>query len=80
MKPKIKQIINEAEFDENDEDACLFYLSYDEDMRQIMLTVKSNVPMTPELYFEALADFLNNIESNPGNLFVENVDLGEHLH
>lgn len=79
-KPKIKQIVNEAEFDENDPDACLWYLTHDENMTQVMLTIKTNKPITPEEYLHTLADFLNQIELDPDGLFVEDADIGGDLH
>lgn len=71
---RFKQIKKVDDFDNDNPDACMFLISYTEDMKDITLTLKANRPMTPEEYFESLCDFVNNISENPANLFVESVD------
>ena len=80
-KPKIKQISKIEEADLDNEDNCLFYIQYDNSMTQIMLTIQSKRPFTPEEYMMALGDFLNQASENPDNLFVEDcVDANSPLH
>lgn len=77
-KPKIKEIksINEVP---DDEDGCVFYIQYDENLTQIMLTISAKRSMTPEEYVTALTEFVNEVAEFPGNLFVESVDNNEDL-
>jgi hypothetical protein len=70
-KPKIKQISKIEEADLDNPDNCLFYIQYDEHLTQIMLTVQSKHPISPEEYMAALAEFVNEASENPQNLFVE---------
>ena len=80
-KPKLKKIINDAhDIEEDHPDACVYYIQYDPDMSQIMLTIKSNRPMTPEEYVLAVADFAETIKEDPAHLFVEEVDTIDGYH
>jgi hypothetical protein len=78
-KPKIKQISHIDEADD-DPDTCIFYLSYNEDMTQVMLTVQTKRPLTPDEYLDSVADFLNNVSESPEQLFVEDATPPEGLH
>jgi hypothetical protein len=72
-KPTIKKITkDEAPVPEGDE--CVYYLSYNEDMTQIMLSVSAARPITPEEYMMALTAFVNDVEQYPDKLFVEDFD------
>lgn len=81
-KPKIKQISKIEQADLDDPDNCLFYIQYNENLTQIMLTIQCKNSMTPEEYMLALAEFVNETSENPGNLFVEDCahedDLSKH--
>ena len=77
MKPTIKKITSVEEAQE--EDQCIFYLSYNEDLTQVSLGMTTKRPISPEEYLEALSDFINNASEFPDNLFVEDVD-NEHMH
>lgn len=77
---KIKKI---DDFDDDNPDGCLFLLGYNEEMTEIILTLKANRPITPVEYFDSLNDFCNNVSENPDKLFVEDAvdgedDLGLH--
>lgn len=69
---KIKKIASIHEVDD-DEDALTFYLQYNEDMTQIMLTVNAKKPITPEEYINAVSEFINEVSEHPQNLFVEDM-------
>lgn len=71
-KPKIKQIRNINEVPD-DEDACTFFLQYEPEMMQIMLTITTKRSITPEEYIDALAAFVNEVSEHPQNLFVEDM-------
>ena len=81
-KPKIKQISKIEDANLDDPDNCLFFIQYDENLTQIMLTVQCKNSMTPEEYMLALAEFVNDASENPGNLFVSDAtyedDLSKH--
>jgi hypothetical protein len=78
-KPEIKRIRNIEEADD-DEDACVFYIQYDKDCTQIMLTIQSKRSMTPEEYIEAVSEFVNNVTENPESLFVDDPIVDEAYH
>ena len=72
---RFKRIHKMEEFEaDNDPDACAILISYDRDMKSIVLTVKANRPLTPEEYFDSVAEFLNDVSENPEKLFVESID------
>lgn len=80
-KPTLKKIINDKpEIEEDHPDACVYYISYNEDLSQIMLSIQANRPMTPEEYMLALADFVETTKEEPEALFVEEVDTIEGYH
>jgi hypothetical protein len=80
-KPTLKKITNDMIGLEADEpDACVFYLQYDENMTQIMLTIQANRPMTPEEYLHAVTDFVETIKENPAALFVEEIECMDGFH
>jgi hypothetical protein len=78
-KPKIKQISKIEEADLDNPDNCLFYISYNDDMTQIMLTIQSKTAIMPQEYMAALAEFVNEASENPDNLFVETLDFEDDL-
>jgi len=75
-KPKIREIKNISDIGDED---CVFYMQFNAEMTQIMLTVTTKVPITPEEYLEALAEFVNEVSEHPQNLFVETVDNNEDI-
>lgn len=70
-RPKIKKITNT---DEATSDECIYYLQYNPEMTQIMLTIQAQREMTPEEYMLALAAFVDDASEHPHKLFVEDVD------
>lgn len=77
-KPTIKKITqNEVKDPQGDE--CIYYLSYSDDMTQIMLSVHAGRSITPEEYIQSLVAFVNDVEMNPESLFVEDVDVESDL-
>jgi hypothetical protein len=80
-KPKIKRITRDNEVVEPEhEDQCVYHITYNENMTQIMLSISAGRSMTPEEYLMALVSFINDIENNPENLFVEEPYLDNDLH
>ncbi len=82
-KPKIKKITSKEEAELNDDDMCVYYLQFDENMTQIMLTISAQRSISPEEYMLALQSFVNDCSEFPENLFVEdavgsNEDRGLH--
>lgn len=78
-KPKIKQISKIEQADLDDPDNCLFYIQYNDELTQIMLTVQAKYSMTPQEYMLALSEFVNEASENPDNLFVETVDFEDDI-
>lgn len=70
-KPKIKEIKNMSEASDAD---CIFYLQYNPEMTQIMVTMTTKQAVTPEEFIDALAGFVNEVSEHPHNLFVETID------
>ena len=64
----------------DDPDSALFSISYNEDMTEIILTLKSNESVTPQEYFNTIADFLNMVNEHPESLFVEPTNDPSVLH
>ena len=78
---RFKQIKSIKDFDTDNEDECLFYITYDKDLTEIVLTLKANRPLTPVEYIESLNEFMNKISETPDDLFVEDcVDENTPLH
>lgn len=67
-RPKIKKITDKTQ---DNEDECIYYLQYNEEMTQIMLTIQAQREITPEEYMMALQCFINDVHEHPQNLFVE---------
>lgn len=81
-KPTIKKITHIDQV-EVGEDECVYFLQYDKEMTQIMLTVKGARPITPQEYMQALITFVNDASEFPEKLFVEDVtvvDMSQDLH
>ena len=79
-RPKIKKITDISEATVN-QDECIYYLQYNEEMTQIMLTVQAQRAISPEEYMLALQSFINDVHEHPHNLFVEDaVGDNEELH
>ena len=53
-----------------DTDYAMFYLTPDENMEKIMLTVESTRPMTAEEYLQALKCFIDEVQ-DPNKMFDE---------
>ena len=78
---RFKQIKSIKDFDTDNEDECLFYITYDKDLTEIVLTLNANRPLTPVEYIESLSEFMNKISETPDDLFVEDcVDENTPLH
>lgn len=78
-KPVIKKISHDEIADITDKDTCIYYLSYNEEMTQIVLSVNAGRSITPEEYLDALAHFIDDVSEFPENLFVDTPD-NEHLN
>jgi hypothetical protein len=71
---RFKQIKRLEDFHDNDPDSCAILISYNKEMTEIVLTVKSNRALNPEEYFDSVAEFLNEVSEKPETLFVEDID------
>lgn len=67
----VKKIMKKDEFLETDDNEVVFYLTYNDDMTEIVLMAKCKTPMMPTEYLDTLAQFINDASVNPDNLFVE---------
>lgn len=52
-----------------DPDEAAFSISYTEDMKEIILKLRANRPLSPEEYVASLADFVDAVLENPVDLF-----------
>jgi hypothetical protein len=77
---KIKKITKVEDIEFSDEDEVAFFLQYEPEMTQVMLTVVSQKSMTPHDVMDAIASFVNDASEFPDTLFVESIDSNEHLH
>jgi hypothetical protein len=68
---KFKEIKTANDIEEDDPDACFFSIDSNKDMTEITLRLRSNTSVTPEEYFNTLAEFLNTVSENPESIFVE---------
>jgi hypothetical protein len=80
-KPKIKRITRDNEVVEPEhEDQCVYHITYNEEMTQVMLSISAGRSMTPEEYIMALVAFINDVENNADDLFVEDAYPDNDLH
>lgn len=77
---KIKKVTKVQDIEFEDPDEVAYFLQYEPEMTQVMLTVVSQRQMTPEEYMQALVSFVNDASEFPDTLFVESIDTGECLH
>ena len=76
-RPKIKKIVNKDDLIDDDPDMCTYYLQYNEDLSQVMLTISAQRAMTPEEYMLSLQAFINDCSDSPEQMFVEDA-VGSH--
>jgi hypothetical protein len=74
-----KKILSKDDIDAGDNEV-IFYLSYNEDMTEIVLMAKCKTPMTPVEYMETLAQFVDDASEFPDKLFVESIGDDSDLH
>jgi len=80
---KIKKITKIEELEDampQDDDEVSFFVQYDDSMQQIMLSIMTRKPMTPEAYMLALQSFVNDASEFPQTLFVEDIGDVESVH
>lgn len=65
---------------EPEEGEAMFMVSFDEDMKSIMVVIKSNEPMTPTDFVDAMAAFVDDVSEFPEKLFVEAADIESTTH
>jgi hypothetical protein len=76
---KVKKILNKEDELAGDNEV-VFYLSYNDDMTEIVLMAKCKSAMTPNEYIETLIQFVDDASEFPDKLFVESGEDRGDMH